>query len=144
MWKVFNNGHQTSPTSTVRHHFEREHLHVWQSECHRLNVPQKAKKSPTGRVPGSSVQEFTREGVMTRIQEFIISSNQVRLRLIHFLALLIESYSQPMWSKVLTSVSSYCTLVGAASPTTIFPGENIWRGGSLRRGKRSGNSLATT
>ena len=76
MWKVFKNGRQTSPTSTLRHHFEHEHLQIWESECRRLGIPQ---KSPPGQAPGLNVEPFTQEGLVTRLEKFIVGDDQVCL-----------------------------------------------------------------
>jgi len=65
MWKVFSNGKQTSPTSTLCKHFQHEHAQVWESKSHCLGVP---KKSEIGQVMGSSVEQFMQEGLMVQLQ----------------------------------------------------------------------------
>jgi len=74
MWKVFNNGKQTSPTSTIRKHFQSKHHHIWKSKCRHLNIPQ---KSTTGQTLGSSVEPFTQEGLLIQLQRFIVGDDQV-------------------------------------------------------------------
>lgn len=74
MWKVFNNKPQTSPTSTIRHHFKREHIDIWESECCRLNVP---RKSPTGEALGWDGEPFTQEGLVMRLMRYIVGDDQV-------------------------------------------------------------------
>lgn len=92
MWKPFRNGRQTSPTSTLRHHFKTEHPGVWESECCRLSVP---RKSPRAWAFCQDSEPFTQEGLMIRIQEFIANSHNVRLRLfLASLELLTRSYTQ--------------------------------------------------
>ena len=76
-WKLFSNHPKTSPTSTLRDHFKREHPGVWESECCRLNVP---RKGVTGQVLGWNGEPFTREGLMVRLQKFIVGDDQVRLQ----------------------------------------------------------------
>ena len=75
---MFKNGHQTSPTSTIRYHFIREHDKVWESECSRLNVP---RKGPTGQALGWDGEPLTWEGLVARIQAFVVGDDQVRLNL---------------------------------------------------------------
>ena len=75
MWKVFNNGDQTSPTSTLRKHFRREHPNIWKLECRRLKVPQ---GSARGQMSESIVEPLTRDSFMRQLQEFIIGDDLVR------------------------------------------------------------------
>lgn len=88
MWKVFSNGPQTSPTSTIRHHFKSEHPDIWESECSRLNVP---RKSSAGQVLGWDGEEFTREGLVARLQRFIVGDDQVRFQSFSNLLVLLTS-----------------------------------------------------
>ena len=71
---MFNNGQQTSPTSTLRYHFNHEHHGIWEHECDRLGVP---RKSPTGQALGWDGEVFTWEGFMARLQEFIVGNDLV-------------------------------------------------------------------
>ena len=75
MWKVFNNGDQTSPTSTLRKHFKHEHSLIWESECCNLKIPRGS--GSTEQSFSSSVEEFTREGLMVRLRKFIVGDDQV-------------------------------------------------------------------
>ncbi|KAF9646288.1 hypothetical protein BDM02DRAFT_3271066, partial [Thelephora ganbajun] len=72
-WKVFKNGPQTSPTSTLRCHFKNEHRNIWESESRRLNIPQKSQKR---QVLSSNREPFTREGLVMRLQSFIVGDGQ--------------------------------------------------------------------
>ena len=76
MWKVFNNGNQTSPTSTLRKHFKHEHFHVWNYECLCLKVPW---TSTTHQMSSSIAELFTRDGLMKRLQKFVVAGDQVCL-----------------------------------------------------------------
>lgn len=73
-WKIFNNGNQTSPTSTLQKHFKHEHLDIWKSECHCLKVPQ---HDIVKRVLGPTVEPFTRDATMMQLQKFIVSNDEV-------------------------------------------------------------------
>lgn len=75
-WKVFKNGRQTSPTSTLRHHFDRQHHHVWDSERSRLGIPRQRPRRPALDWDGEPI---TREGIVKRVQAFTVNINQVRL-----------------------------------------------------------------
>lgn len=90
MWKVFSNGKRTSPTSTLRSHFQHEHAQVWESQSHCLGIP---KKSEVGQVIGASVEQFTQEGLMVRLQKFIVGDDQVCLQLFCFFSLYSSNYA---------------------------------------------------
>ena len=53
-------------------HFRHEHPGVWESECCRLGVP---RKDVMGQVSGWNGEPFTREGLMVRLQKFIVGDD---------------------------------------------------------------------
>jgi len=116
MWKIFSNAKQTSPTSTLRKHFQNEHTQVWESESRHFGVPQKSR---IGQVIGSSVEQFTHEGLMVRLQKFIVGDDQVCLQLFsvsfHFTHQIMQSINvidNPHFRELLLYLGQGCITDG--------------------------------
>lgn len=141
IWKLFKNVVQTSPTSTIRKHFEHEHLHTWKSECDRLAVPQKEAKEAKKPRPVPSVGP---DGFKSQIVEFQNceewpGSSSTLFRSI--LASLTMSHSRSTWLTILASATSFYTSARAMPQRMTSPdGSPWWR--ALKRGRRSGKDTA--
>lgn len=74
---------------TIRRHLENDHHEIWKRECCQLGVSKETK----AHTPDPTVEEFTQDGAIRVLREFIVGDDCVCLQLFQFLVRCSPSYA---------------------------------------------------